>query len=204
MKHAFRPRQAISAINIPLSVMMAPVLACRLVSDTTLSPFAYKHLPNQSHSQILDLRERGAQTVSHSEGTGIAAFTTKSGSHGSPFTAGHRSKSRAGPLVRPHTLNSNIMLSTLGSIPPDTDIDYNLEQDVVEMNELHIDLGIDMDLNSSSSSTRPDAEARGDGHEGSPAPAYHSLEMGFRPRGPSLECDLSRIRVDVEKTTSTI
>lgn len=28
-----RPRQAISALNIPLSVMMAPLLACRLVSN---------------------------------------------------------------------------------------------------------------------------------------------------------------------------
>ena len=27
-----RPRQVISALNIPLSVMMAPLLACRLVS----------------------------------------------------------------------------------------------------------------------------------------------------------------------------
>ncbi|KZP25301.1 hypothetical protein FIBSPDRAFT_783251, partial [Athelia psychrophila] len=52
-----QPRQVISAINIPLSVMLGPVLACRL---------------------ILDLRERGSETVSHSEGTGMAAFTTKS------------------------------------------------------------------------------------------------------------------------------
>jgi len=31
-----RPRQVISAINIPLSVMMGPVLACRLVRGLVL------------------------------------------------------------------------------------------------------------------------------------------------------------------------
>jgi len=95
------------------------------------------------------------------------------------------------------------MLSTLGSIPPDTDLDFDNEQDVVEMNDLQLELGIGAGLRGSTS-TRPDTEAREGGHEGSPAPAYHSLEMGFRSRGPSLEGDLSRIRVDIEKTTSTI
>jgi hypothetical protein len=32
MPSYYRPRQVISAINIPLSVMLGPVLACRLVS----------------------------------------------------------------------------------------------------------------------------------------------------------------------------
>ncbi|KAF7303188.1 hypothetical protein MKEN_01282500 [Mycena kentingensis (nom. inval.)] len=62
-----QPRQAIAAINIPLSVMLAPVLACRL---------------------ILDLRERGSETTHHSEGTGNAiAFTTKSMTQQSPHIA---------------------------------------------------------------------------------------------------------------------
>jgi hypothetical protein len=34
-----RPRQAISAINIPLSVMLSPVLACRLVRPCELFLF---------------------------------------------------------------------------------------------------------------------------------------------------------------------
>ncbi|OBZ68376.1 hypothetical protein A0H81_11628 [Grifola frondosa] len=74
-----QPRQAISAICIPLSVMLSPVLACRL---------------------ILDLRERGSETVAQSTGT-IA------------FTAGGRGSARA--LVRPQ----GVLLSTIGSIPGD-------------------------------------------------------------------------------------
>ena len=59
---------------------MAPILACRLVSFD--SPF-FAHSP-----QILDLRERGSETVNHYEGTGMAAFTTKSLTQhqSSPFT----------------------------------------------------------------------------------------------------------------------
>jgi hypothetical protein len=37
-----RPRQVISAINIPLSVMLGPVLACRLVC---VAPLFITHLP---------------------------------------------------------------------------------------------------------------------------------------------------------------
>ena len=85
------------------------------------------------------------------------------------------------------------MLSTLGSIPADTELD---EQDIVEMDDLHVGLGL-----RTSTDTRPDM---GDEEGATPAPAYEVLEMGFRPRGPSLEGDLTRIRVDIEKTTSTI
>jgi hypothetical protein len=155
--------------------------------------------------QILDLRERGSQTVSHSEGTGIAAFTTKSGSQASPFTAGHRTKNGGGPFIRPHTLNSNVMLSTLGSIPQDMDLECDVEQDVVELNEIPIGLGMDNDGLEGSASTRTAvSESAAVGLEETPAPEYQSLEMGFRPRGPSLEGDANRIRVDVEQTTSTI
>lgn len=36
--YLYRPRQVISAINIPLSVMLGPVLACRLVSPAYINP----------------------------------------------------------------------------------------------------------------------------------------------------------------------
>jgi hypothetical protein len=62
-----QPRQVISAINIPLSVMLSPLLACRLVSAALLS------FPPKEHSltacQILDLRERGSENVAFSDGS---------------------------------------------------------------------------------------------------------------------------------------
>lgn len=94
----YRRRQAISAICIPLSVMLAPLLACRLV---------------------LDLRERGSETVSHSTGTIAfnAGVTSSKSSPGSPFSglgfrfSTGRTSSKA--LVRP----TGVVLSTMGSIP---------------------------------------------------------------------------------------
>ena len=96
----YRPRQAISAICIPLSVMLSPVLACRL---------------------ILDLRERGSETV---QSTGTIAFTagvTSSKSNpGSPFTGlsfGFGSQGRGSSKATVRT--QGIILSTMGSIPGD-------------------------------------------------------------------------------------
>ncbi|KAJ7459091.1 hypothetical protein B0H11DRAFT_2060397 [Mycena galericulata] len=185
-----QPRQVISAINIPLSVMMGPVLACRL---------------------ILDLRERGSETVSHSEGTGIAAFTTKSLTQQqcSPFTPpNHRTKSGGGIYSRNTRItDSNIVLSTLGSIQPEMDI----EQDVAELENIRLGLGLDLG-SLSTAIGGDDGEPMSDekDEEGSPAPAYTSraLEMGFRAasRAPSLDSDIRGIRVtvDVEKATSTM
>ncbi|KZT08530.1 uncharacterized protein LAESUDRAFT_723398 [Laetiporus sulphureus 93-53] len=93
-----QPRQVMSAICIPLSVMLAPVLACHL---------------------ILDLRERGSETVSQSAGT--IAFTagvnTSSKSNlGSPFSGlgfGFGTPSSSKAIVRP----TGVVLSTMGSIP---------------------------------------------------------------------------------------
>ncbi|KAH7916463.1 hypothetical protein BJ138DRAFT_1108826 [Hygrophoropsis aurantiaca] len=174
-----QPRQVISAINIPLSVMMAPVLACRL---------------------ILDLRERGAETVSHSEGTGMGAFATKSGITSSS-NVGYRSK--AGGLTVRHrgpgsTIASNVVLSSIGSIQPD------LENPDVELDEMHFELGMPY----AGESTR----TLGSVGNATPAPAYNSLEMGtFSARRGSVSGSseagteaLSGIRVDVEKTTSTM
>ncbi|KAF8910175.1 hypothetical protein CPB84DRAFT_1672890 [Gymnopilus junonius] len=191
-----QPRQVISAINIPLSVMLGPVLACRL---------------------ILDLRERGSETVSLSEGTGIAAFTTKSiTQHGSPYTPpGHRSKNRYGRsrgVVS--TISSNVVLTTLGSIHPDH-MDFDIEQDVVELDDIRFRMGTLGSLNAvvgDDGEPMSEAEDHRDGRSrDSPAPAYHSLERGFRGGGrsrtPSFDQQSSHsvvrgIRVDVEQATS--
>ncbi|KAL4070663.1 hypothetical protein J3A83DRAFT_4358782 [Scleroderma citrinum] len=88
-----QPRQIISALNIPLSVMMASLLACRL---------------------ILDFTERGAETVSHSEGVGICPFTTKCGmtlsNDGHPVGRGF-----GRPRQPVSTMTSNVILGTIGS-----------------------------------------------------------------------------------------
>ncbi|SJL06154.1 uncharacterized protein ARMOST_09490 [Armillaria ostoyae] len=198
-----QPRQVISAINIPLSVMMGPVLACRL---------------------ILDLRERGSETVSHSEGTGMAAFTTKSITQNqtSPFTPPHRSKGGYGFGGSRHarTVDSNIVLSTLGSIPPD--MDMSLEQDIAEMDDIRLGLGLELGslstaiggddgepIHDDGRNRMDDDVESGDFSLGSrsPIPAYRALEMGFRSahRVPSLsDSGIRGIRVDVEKATATM
>ncbi|KAF9074854.1 hypothetical protein BDP27DRAFT_1286950 [Rhodocollybia butyracea] len=196
-----QPRQVISAINIPLSVMMAPVLACRL---------------------ILDLRERGSETVSHSDGTGMAAFTTKSITQHSPFTPPHmRHKSSGyGAYGSRHAraIDSNIVLSTLGSIVPDP-MDFSLEQDLTE-SDSRIGYGMDfctaiggddgepipMAEHSSELFGRDDLSEKNSPSIETPAPTYRTLEMGFRPaRAPSLtERGVGGIRVDVEKATATM
>lgn len=181
-----QPRQVISAINIPLSVMMGPVLACRL---------------------ILDLRERGSETVSHSEGTGIAAFTTKSISQNqnSPFAPSerHHRKSASGNYGRqPRGLaNSNIVLSTLGSIPADLDLD--IEQGLADLNtQIGMDLGsLSTAIGGEDGEPLPESE----NCAGSLALAYHSFDTNYQnPRSLSVEDNGTvEVRIDVEKTTTT-
>ncbi|KAK2461409.1 hypothetical protein APHAL10511_005872 [Amanita phalloides] len=183
-----QPRQVISAINIPLSVMMGPVLACRL---------------------ILDLRERGSETVSHSEGTGIAAFTTKSiTQQGSPFTPpGRRSKGAIEGFGRPrrgiNTVSSNVVLSTLGSIPQDMDL--VIERDVVEMDDIRLGLGMELgSLSTAIGGDDGEPVTEGAPHGDSPAPAYHAIDKGQHRQCPLNNEDqaLQGIRVDVEKAMS--
>ncbi|TFK30935.1 hypothetical protein FA15DRAFT_580312, partial [Coprinopsis marcescibilis] len=179
-----QPRQVISAINIPLSVMLGPVLACRL---------------------ILDLRERGSETVSHSEGTGIAAFTTKSVTqHGSPYTPpGRRNKSGGGYRSRGmvSTLSSGVVLTTLGTIHPDP-LDLDIERDVAEMDDPRI--GVDLEILSTAIGG-DDGEplSDSDSRNGSPAPAYNSLEHHYPGRSPSSsvqDYNLNRgLRINVEQ-----
>ncbi|KAF8140557.1 hypothetical protein EV363DRAFT_1151677 [Boletus edulis] len=169
-----QPRQVISALNIPLSVMMAPLLACRL---------------------ILDLRERGAED-SHSEGVGV--FATKSGvttsSNGPPHVK------RGGLGIRHRgpgsTIASNVMLSTIGSIQPD------LEAAEVELDEMHFESGMGFAGDSSRTlgsldHTSP-APAYNSVEMGSPAGRDSISDGGELESGA-----MSGIRVDVEKTTMT-
>lgn len=129
----------------------------------------------------------------------------------SPFTPpGRRNKSAAGGYGRRtrglNTVSSNVMLSTLGSIPPDMDLD--LEQDIVEMEDIRLGLGMDLgSLSTAIGGDDGEPIAEGDSQSGTPAPAYHSLEMGFRGgmSRPSFEdSGIRGIRVDVEKSTSTM
>ncbi|KAJ7492307.1 hypothetical protein FB451DRAFT_1551694 [Mycena latifolia] len=179
-----QPRHVISAINIPLSVMMGPCPCLPL--------------------------ERGSETtVSHSEGTGIAAFTTKTMTQQqcSPFTPpNHRTKSGGIYSRNTRITDSNIVLSTLGSILPDMDI----EQDVAELENIRLGLGMDLGSLSTAIGGDDGEPMCDEKDEGSPAPAYTSraLEMGFRAasRAPSLDSDIRGIRVtvDVEKATATM
>ncbi|KAF8634974.1 hypothetical protein AX15_000697 [Amanita polypyramis BW_CC] len=184
-----QPRQVISAINIPLSVMMGPILACRL---------------------ILDLRERGSETVSHSEGTGIAAFTAKSiTQQGSPFTPpSRRGKSVMGGYGRHrhgvNTVSSNVVLSTLGSIPQDVDLD--IERDIPDMDDIHFGLGMELgSLSTAIGGDDGEPITEGGRHDDSPAPAYQSIEKGRQRKHASNheeEATLQGIRVEVEKAMS--
>ncbi|TFL03570.1 hypothetical protein BDV98DRAFT_564433 [Pterulicium gracile] len=103
-----QPRQVIAAINIPLSVMMGPVLACRLV---------------------LDLRERGSETAHHSEDVGTPAYASKPSNRDSPYSVSQR-KFKSSPNGSKHghpTHPSNLVLTTVDRHNSGT------EQDVVEM-----------------------------------------------------------------------
>ncbi|KAF5388590.1 hypothetical protein D9757_004688 [Collybiopsis confluens] len=195
-----QPRQVISAINIPLSIMMAPVLACRL---------------------ILDLRERGSETVSHSDGTGLAAFTTKSVTQNSPFTPPHTRHKSYGAYGSRHAraIDSNIVLSTLGSMIHDP-ADFSLEQDLAEADS-RITYGMDfttaiggedgepipMAEHSSALITHDDISEKDSPSIRTPAPVYRTLELGLKPaRAPSLteRGGVRGIRVEVEKATATM
>ncbi|KAG2022913.1 hypothetical protein CC2G_000629 [Coprinopsis cinerea AmutBmut pab1-1] len=178
-----QPRQVISAINIPLSVMLGPVLACRL---------------------ILDLRERGSETVSHSEGTGIPAFTTKSVTHHGPYSPpGRRGNKSGGRYQSRGTLSSGIVLTTLGTIHQDP-MDIDVERDVADMDDGRI--GVDLEILSTAIGGE-DGEPLSDSesHGGTPAPAYNSLDHGYRDRRfPSYDEDLNRgLRITIEQATST-
>ena len=185
--------------------MLGPVLACRLVRNACVP-----ELPITNFPQILDLRERGSETVSHSEGTGIAAFTTKSNNsgvtgndsiNGSPYTSAQRLKhDRSFGQTHPRngpgptsTIGSNV-LTSVGSILPELDQEGDLEMN---------DMGLEFGRKGSMKTIRGEGSSREGSEVMSPAPAYNSLEMGFNL--PQLQVRaLNGVRVDVEKTTSSI
>jgi len=90
------------------------------------------------------------------------------------------------------------LLSTIGSIQPD------VEAAEVELDEMHFELG----MGYAGQSTR----SLGSVGNATPAPAYNSIEMGFNVRpgsatdesGVAGMSSVSGIRVDIEKTTSTM
>lgn len=128
---------------------------------------------------------------------------------GSPYTPPvHRNKSDNGRFGRNRgvlsNVSSNVVLTTLGSIHPDMDID--IEQDMVEMDDIRLGLGMHLgSLSTAIGGDDGEPLPEGESNGGSPAPAYHSLEMGFRGRRtPSLEEGVRGIRVDVEMATKTM
>lgn len=100
------------------------------------------------------------------------------------------------------TGESNVILSTLGSIPPDMEMD--IEQCAVEMEDIRLGLG--MDLGSLSTAVGgDDGEPLSEEELKSPAPSYSAaLEMGFRSASAASLDDIRGIRVEIEKTTVTI
>ncbi|KAL4246963.1 DUF6533 domain-containing protein [Abortiporus biennis] len=141
-----QPRQTISAICIPLSVMLSPVLACRL---------------------ILDLRERGSETVSHSTGTiaFTAGVTSSKSNPGSPFSGfGFTGRSSSRALVRP----PGVVLSTIGSVPIDS---INMSVSGLEMDNL---------------------EALAISKEGDIAHGYGGVEMGLGTTVSGIRVDVER------------
>lgn len=119
--------------------MLSPVLACRLVCHFDYIKFNH---PHRLHSQILDLRERGSETVTHSDGHPF----NSNGSRGLHFgvlfnqqrsAAGSGTSGGGSRIPRPHgaksaTINSGAMLSTIS-----TDLGAQRHDNSVELNGLH-------------------------------------------------------------------
>ena len=168
-----------SAINIPLSVMLSPVLACRLVCHPWFLILDKSTLSFTPFAKILDLRERGSETVAYSDGPPFNSH----GSRGLPFgiqfsqqrsAAGSGASGATSRKPRPHggkgaTINSGVVLSSMGS-----DIDAVAHDNSVELNGLHRKASGDMG----------DDEIE----------EFKAAEVNC----------ISGIRVDVEKTSTTI
>ncbi|KAI0321358.1 hypothetical protein OF83DRAFT_1161859 [Amylostereum chailletii] len=147
------PRQVISAINIPLSVMLSPVLACRL---------------------ILDLRERGSESVAYSDNNVFSQ-----GSRGLPvgiqfsqhhsFTSSGPSPPRSRPTpYASKVTNTGLTLATFGSVSGVAiDSAVELHDIQIDAKDFHEDDNVDIT-------------------------EYRTIELG-----------ISGIRVDVEKTSES-
>ena len=190
--------------------MLAPVLACRLVRQSKICPVsALIELP-----KVLDLRERGSQTVTHSEGT----FTTKppitfrvANSNSSPDISPRQNAKpsrtfgqtypRVGGVT--NTVGSNVMTS-FGSILPELDQE---EDEGLELDDMSSGFGLGLGGFLRRKGSNKTMQTGAESMEAStldvtsPAPAYHALELGL---GASQTQNISLngaggIRVDVEK-----
>lgn len=137
----------------------------------------------------------------------MGAFTTKSVSQqDSPFTPPNpRNKNMNGRYRNRGTnsaINTNVMFTTLGTIPPETEVD--VERDGMEMEDIHLGLNLHLgNLNTAIGGEDGEPIPENESNGGSPAPAYNSLEIGYRgPGGMSVESGVGGIRVNVEKATS--
>ena len=124
--------------------MLSPVLACRL---------------------ILDLRERGSETVNQSTGTiaFTAGVTSTKSSPGSPFSGlgfgfGTQGRGNSKAIMRPQ----GVVLSTIGSIPGDAMMTANgLELDSIHTYKADVEAAVysgEMGLGSPVSGIRVEVE----------------------------------------------
>lgn len=99
-------------------------------------------------------------------------------------------------------MSTNVVLTTLGSIPPDAEID--VEQGGMELEDIRLGLNLHLgSLNTAIGGDDGEPIPDNENHGGSPAPAYNSLEIGYRgSEGASVESGVAGIRIDVEKATS--
>lgn len=138
----------------------------------------------------------------------MAAFTTKSVSQqDSPFTPPNPRNKSATSRYRNRgaasTMSTNIVLTTLGSIPPD--IEDDVEQGGLELEDIRLGLNLHLgNLNTAIGGDDGEPIADNESQGGSPAPAYNSLEMmGIRGlESASIESGSAGIRIDVETATS--
>ena len=137
----------------------------------------------------------------------MGAFTTKSVSqHDSPFTPPNpRNKNVAGRFRNrgaASAINTDAMFTTFGTIPLEAEVD--VERDGVEMDDVHLGLNLHLgNLNTAAGGEDGEPIPENESNGGSPAPAYNSLEMGYRGHGgTSIESGVGGIRVNVEKATS--
>lgn len=100
-------------------------------------------------------------------------------------------------------MSTNIVLTTLGSIPPDIEVD--VEQGGLELEDIRLGLNLHLgNLNTAIGGDDGEPIADNESQGGSPAPAYNSLEMmGIRGlESASIESGSAGIRIDVETATS--
>jgi hypothetical protein len=168
-------------------------------------------------SKILDLRQRGSETVSHSEGTGPGTFTTNKFSpntQSSTFTAAQFSKMGGRFPSRPvtHRSNSNIVLRAFGGTQHSNADSFD---DAID----HVDSGGDVQSFAEMDLEKLSAAIGGD--NGEPLADEENNSPNLKGKSPQMPAAVHRgiptrthsdgtgvrghgIRVDVEKATSAL